>query len=398
MLSVRAFNALLKTLEEPPSYCIFILATTDPQKVPVTILSRCQRYDFKRLSVDIIADRLEELTSLENINVEPRALRYIARLADGAMRDALSMLDQCIAFNFKDVLTYDNVLNVLGAVDMQVFGSLYEAVEKRDVLGCMRVLDEVIIQGRDLGQFVTDYTWYLRNLLILLTADGAEDIIDMSRENMERLKSQAEGADPASIMRYIRVFSELSNTIRYDAQKRIRIELALIKLCKPSMERNDDSLMDRIRALEQRMDEAPVVNQGAVVIRSEAVAEEAPREVPAALPEDIKKIVHNWSSLVGEAMGMTRASLRNAYPSIDDSGRLMIVTHVKSEADYLKGEFGRKDMEELFFRHVAAKVDYVVEQVPVDGSKDKVNPNLLKIEGVEILIETDSSEEDEEYV
>lgn len=125
MLSIGAFNALLKTLEEPPSYVIFILATTEVHKIPITILSRCQRYDFKRITIDTISARLHELTQAEQIDVEERALRYVAKAADGSMRDALSLLDQCTAFHFGEKLTYDNVLEVLGAVDNSVFSSLF---------------------------------------------------------------------------------------------------------------------------------------------------------------------------------------------------------------------------------------------------------------------------------
>ena len=122
MLSIGAFNALLKTLEEPPSYAIFILATTEVHKIPITILSRCQRYDFRRITIDTIASRLRELMDEEQIQVEEKALRYVAKAADGSMRDALSLLDQCIAFHFGQELTYDKVLDVLGAVDTEVFG------------------------------------------------------------------------------------------------------------------------------------------------------------------------------------------------------------------------------------------------------------------------------------
>lgn len=124
MLSIGAFNALLKTLEEPPAYVIFILATTEPHKIPITILSRCQRYDFKRISIDTIAARLSELMEKESIEVEDKAIRYVAKAADGSMRDALSLLDQCIAFYLGQKLTYDNVLDVLGAVDNEIFSRL----------------------------------------------------------------------------------------------------------------------------------------------------------------------------------------------------------------------------------------------------------------------------------
>ena len=174
MLSIGAFNALLKTLEEPPSYVIFILATTEVHKIPITILSRCQRYDFKRISLDTIAGRLKELTEAEHIEAEERALRYVAKAADGSMRDALSLLDQCAAFHFGESLTYDNVLEVLGAVDNSVFSQLFRAAVEGRAKDCISAIEEIVIQGRELSQFVTDFIWYLRNLLIVQSADDAE--------------------------------------------------------------------------------------------------------------------------------------------------------------------------------------------------------------------------------
>jgi DNA polymerase-3 subunit gamma/tau len=185
MLSIGAFNALLKTLEEPPSYVIFILATTEVHKIPITILSRCQRYDFKRITIDTIADRLRELMDKEQVQVEDKALKYIAKTADGSMRDALSLLDQCIAFHFGEELTYDKVLDVLGAVDTEVFARLLELIREHNVTGCISLLEEVVMQGRELTQFVADITWYLRNLLLAKTSDGdIEDVIDMSSDNL----------------------------------------------------------------------------------------------------------------------------------------------------------------------------------------------------------------------
>ena len=135
MLSAGAFNALLKTLEEPPSYVIFILATTEAHKIPITILSRCQRYDFRRISIDTIAGRLTDLMEKEQVNVEERAIRYIAKAADGSMRDALSLLDQCIAFYLGQELTYEKVLETLGAVDTEVFSRLLRQILDKNVTG-----------------------------------------------------------------------------------------------------------------------------------------------------------------------------------------------------------------------------------------------------------------------
>ena len=192
MLSIGAFNALLKTLEEPPEYVIFILATTEAHKIPVTILSRCQRYDFKRISIETISARLQELINKEGWDVEEKAVRYIARMGDGSMRDALSLLDQCAAFYIGQKLTYDHVLEVLGAVDTEVFSRLLRKILDRDVHSVVEIVDELVMQGRELSQLSADFTWYLRNLLLVRSSDDMEDVLDVSSENLARLKEEAQ--------------------------------------------------------------------------------------------------------------------------------------------------------------------------------------------------------------
>ena len=201
MLSTGAFNALLKTLEEPPSYVIFILATTEAHKIPITILSRCQRYDFHRITIDTIAARLDELLKIEGVEAEEKAVRYVAKAGDGSMRDALSLLDQCIAFYLGQTLTYDKVLEVLGAVDTEVFSKLLRKVLQGDVTGAIRTLEDLIIGGRELGQFVGDFTWYMRNLLLVKTSENPEEAIDVSSENLKLLREESEMVDVEMLMR-----------------------------------------------------------------------------------------------------------------------------------------------------------------------------------------------------
>ena len=244
MLSTGAFNALLKTLEEPPSYVIFILATTEAHKIPITILSRCQRYDFHRISIETITARLLELMEKEQVQVQEKALRYVAKAADGSMRDALSLLDQCIAFYLGQELTYDKVLDVLGAVDTEVFSRLLRQVLDGNVTQAIHILEDLVIQGRELGQFVADFTWYMRNLLLVKTSENAEEVIDVSSENLKQLEEESQMIEVETLMRYIRVFSELSNQMRYATQKRVLVEIGLIKLCRPAMETNLDSVLD----------------------------------------------------------------------------------------------------------------------------------------------------------
>ena len=255
MLSIGAFNALLKTLEEPPAYVIFILATTEVHKIPITILSRCQRYDFKRISLETIADRLRELTQAEQIQAEDKALMYIAKAADGSLRDGLSLLDQCVAFHYGKLLTYENALEVLGAVDSSVFSRMFNAVADGRTRDCITELEEIVIQGRELGQFVTDFIWYLRNLLLVQSADDPEGLVDLSEENLKQLKADAVRTDGNTLMRYIRVFSDLSSQLRYASQKRVLLEVALIRLTHPAMEPDLDSVLQRIHQLEEQLED-----------------------------------------------------------------------------------------------------------------------------------------------
>ena len=370
MLSIGAFNALLKTLEEPPSYCIFILATTEVHKIPITILSRCQRYDFKRITIDTIADRLHELMETEQVEVEEKALRYVAKTADGSMRDALSLLDQCIAFHFGQKLTYDMVLDVLGAVDTVVFSRLLREILDRNVLGCIALLEEIVMQGRELTQFVSDFTWYLRNLLIVKTTDDVEDVLDVSTDNKNRLMEEADMTDAESIIRFIRIFSELSGTIRYAGQKRIMIEIALIKLCKPQMEIQTDSLLDRIRALEERMEKGiPVVAaaqaDGSTV--SAPVSVPVKKELPKALPEEIKDVVGKWPAIVATAENLLKNQLKHAKLSLSVDGKLLLVVEEGLSSDYFALEGKKQEVELLISNFMERQVEIAIQSI----SKDK---------------------------
>ncbi|WP_288618985.1 DNA polymerase III subunit gamma/tau, partial [uncultured Eubacterium sp.] len=332
MLSIGAFNALLKTLEEPPSYVIFILATTESHKIPITILSRCQKYDFRRISIETISDRLMDLLQQEGVEAEEKAVRYVAKAGDGSMRDALSLLDQCIAFYLGEPLTYDHVLEVLGAVDTEVFSRLLRSILANNVVQAIELLEELIVQGRELGQFVTDFVWYLRNLLLVKSSDQMEDVLDMSSENLALLKEEADMIESDVIMRYIRIFSELSGQLKYAPQKRVLIEIALIKLCRPAMETTQDALTDRVAQLEKKVEEGVTVVAATPTVPSASgsasAASQKPKEpvqMPKAIPDDIRQVVKNWSSIVRELPGVTATYLRGAHLSLGGENKLMLV-------------------------------------------------------------------------
>lgn len=330
MLSTAAFNALLKTLEEPPSYVIFILATTEVHKIPITILSRCQRYDFKRITTDVIAGCLADLMKAENIETEEKALRYVARTADGSMRDAQSLLDQCIAFYLGKKLTYENVLEVLGSVDIDVFARLLRNIIAQKVDGCMKILDEVLAVGRELTQFVTDFAWYLRNLLIAGTTENPEEVLEFSKENMELILHEAKIVPRETLIRYINILSELSNRIRYATQKRLLIEIELIKMAHPETQDDYSALLDRIRVLEEKLENGRFVTGTAAVEEETAAAEPQPdlEEYEKALPDDIRAVASQWGRIVSTLTGgndhIAGAVMISVVPT-ERNGKLVLV-------------------------------------------------------------------------
>lgn len=340
MLSTGAFNALLKTLEEPPSYVIFILATTEAHKIPITILSRCQRYDFHRISIDTIAARLSDLMLQEKVDVEEKAIRYVANAGDGSMRDALSLLDQCIAFHLGETLTYENVLEVLGAVDTEVFSRLLRQIIDKNVAAAISILDELVDEGRELGQLVSDFTWYLRNLLLIQSSDDMEEVLDMSQDSIDALKEEAKLISPEVLLRYIRIFSELGNQVRYASQKRIVIEIAIIKLCRPEMETDQTSIIDRLESLEQKMAQGVPAAQVRAGTMQQSTAPGAAQvkkpELPKAIPEDIQAAIKNWRSIISEVGGNTKVYLNKAVPTLGNALDLQLVFDDENAYAYLE--------------------------------------------------------------
>ena len=386
MLSIGAFNALLKTLEEPPDYVIFILATTEAHKIPITILSRCQRYDFKRITAETICARLRELMDKESVEVEEKALRYIAKAADGSMRDALSLLDQCIAFYLGKKLTYDNVLEVLGALDTDVYSSLLRKIIKKDIPAVMADVEAIVMQGRELSQFVTEFIQYLRNLMFVQSADHLEDFLEVSSENLAQLKEEAKMIDPESLMRYIRVFSELSGQMKYSTQKRVLVEVALIKLCKPQMERTYDSILDRLNALEKQLE------NGVAIALPAAVTEKKPEPVKEqprvkACSDDIRRVIHEWNQIVRESSPVIKSYLMGHKDFRQDgNGGLQIVMRENLAADLLGSDDLRKELENTIYNQIGKEVSVQYISVEQDGS---AMANLIDVDYIQSVIHAD---------
>lgn len=392
MLSIGAFNALLKTLEEPPSYVIFILATTEAHKIPITILSRCQRYDFRRITIDIIADRLKELINKEQVEVEEKALRYIAKAGDGSLRDALSLLDQCIAFYLGQKLTYENALEVLGAVDTEVFSRILRSVIDKNIIDVIGMLEELIIQGRDLSQFVSEFTWYLRNLMLVKTSDNIEEVLDVSSESLTKLKEESTMIEMDVLMRYIRIFSELSNQVKYSSQKRVIIEIAFIKLCKPAMEINLDSVLDRISSIEKQLE------NGIQIKNMTTSIEEQPREkikdiakssvpLPKAISEDVKTVVSKWKSIIEGTSGLIKPYLRAAKLSVGNENKLLVVFSDLMADGIVNTPERKQELEQCIANSIGKQVEVDMKMLETGTSFEETYVDIQKVINMDIVIE-----------
>ncbi|MCD8216096.1 MAG: DNA polymerase III subunit gamma/tau [Clostridiales bacterium] len=332
MLSLAAFNALLKTLEEPPAHVVFILATTDPQKVPVTILSRCQRFDFKRIGAETISKTLSGYMKTEGIKITDEAVGAISGVCDGAMRDALSILDRCISFYYGEEITKDKVLEVIGSADKALFFDFTDALSRFDTFKALSLINRIFEDGKDLNRFTAELIVHLRNVLLAKQPGGFKTAPDYSEENTERLIKQAAGMETERLIDLISSFSELLNRMKYSDNIRITLEVFTVKITSPLSD-DDSSLVSRIESLERLAAEnitfgfAENISQNTInnINNREKVQETAPVAAKPvkekALPEDIKAAIDNFSAL------------KKGFKSSPES-----VFIEKTEAGYLKGE------------------------------------------------------------
>ncbi|MDO4564377.1 MAG: DNA polymerase III subunit gamma/tau [Clostridia bacterium] len=256
MLSASAFNALLKTLEEPPAHVVFILATTEPHKLPATIISRCQRFDFRRLSVAHIIACLDGVQKQLGVSVEPEGLQLIARAADGGMRDALSLLDQCLSFCGEKVTAHD-VYEVLGSVEQDSLFELADALLSGGARACVECVGEVVNKGRDLTVFVNDLSGHLRALMLAKSCGDCPELLDCTPDRMARYQKQAEKFDAALILYAMERLVNVQAQLRYFPAPRTLVETALVRICRPQDDKALEALEARLAALEARKIEPP---------------------------------------------------------------------------------------------------------------------------------------------
>lgn len=344
MLSAGAFNALLKTLEEPPEYVIFILATTEAHKIPATISSRCQHYDFKRIPRETITDRLAELLERENVPATRDALDYIAGAADGSMRDALSILDQCIAFNLGEELTYDRVLETIGTVDIDIYIRLFKAIYAEDVKTALEVVDEVTYDGKDLAQFANDLIMFIRDVLLLKLDPTFR--LELTSENIAKLIELGKDMDENYLIDCINSMQEAAVRIGTAYVKKVMLEVAIIKLCKPSMqhgigamekrlsdiEKQNEDIDKRIEQSLQNISVLPANDGQAEAVKSaqpdisNQVAENIASKYPAAKVNELKQIAAMYTYICDNLVMPSKKFLKQGMlqPTSEES-RLDIV-------------------------------------------------------------------------
>jgi len=256
MLSIGAFNALLKTLEEPPKHVIFILATTEPHKIPLTIISRCQRFDFRRISTQSIVGRMQEIIENQQVIVEPEALNVIANAADGGMRDALSLLDQAISFSDEKV-TLEDVLLITGSVSQAFMANLVKSIHHKDVSSALKSLDDLMNQGKDPLKFIEDLIYYFRDMLLYKTAPNLEEVLERVTVDEDFVQLSKE-ISAEQIYSFINVLNKSQQEMKWTNHPRIFLEVAIVKLCQQELKQPNQSsdyqqLLNRIEELEKAL-------------------------------------------------------------------------------------------------------------------------------------------------
>jgi DNA polymerase III subunit gamma/tau len=312
MLTTEAFNALLKTIEEPPPYVIFILATTDPQKVPATILSRCQRFDFKRIKTDNVAARLRRIVSEKGIYAEDEALEAIARVSDGAMRDALSILDQAISMS-NGKIEYGDIGTMLGITSNKQLFNLVDLMAEKDIESSIKKIDEVILNGKDILQFIKDLTKHFRNLLMIKISKKPENIIDAGEEAINSYKEQSKRLRSEEIMRAINILVEAENEAKLTSQWRILLEMAVIKFCRREYDTSIEMVLSRLNSLEEK------IKSGDIAVSSLGKAETAAVEAikkASEKPKQEKQVSENNRVEYEEVGDISLNEVRSAWQDV----------------------------------------------------------------------------------
>jgi len=291
MLSTGAFNALLKTLEEPPGHVVFILATTEPHKLPATILSRCQRFDFRRISIDSIVKRLNVIATANDVTIDNDALKLIARKSDGALRDAISILDQCMSSGSKNI-SYDDVLSLIGIVNESFMSDFVQAIKEHNTGKILQLIDKLVMDGKDIGQFTSDLILYYRNLLMCKVSDDPSGIIDASKETIRQMKTLCNDMDRDEIIYIIKELSQLESDFKWALHPRVLLEVSLVRICENEVSQFNKDIITRLSALERKINNLDLNQQPvkkAVITEDASLKQDEREEKPKKAASKVSK-------------------------------------------------------------------------------------------------------------
>ena len=329
MLSQGAFNALLKTLEEPPSYVIFILATTEPHKIPATILSRCQRFDFKRVSSKDIADRMSYICEKENIQAEDKALSLIARNSQGALRDALSILDQCMSFG-NDKIEYNDVIELLGTVNIDELFQLSQSIIDEDTKKSLQILNEFIIWGKDIRNLINDLIDHFRNLMVCKVSKDLDEIISLPEESIERLKEQSKTININDLIRILNILSETQDSMKSSSNTRILAEVTMMKIAQPMFDESKEALIKRIENLEKIIESG---NIKVVTVQNESEINTVPQRVQVDEPQERKEDIV-YEEVKSEDVKLVESSWKKVIQKIKEDKKLSIAALIREVSSF----------------------------------------------------------------
>ena len=396
MLTPQAFNALLKTLEEPPKHLIFILATTEPEKLPQTILSRCQRFDFKRvISRDIIVN-MKDICNKEAIDVDHKVLSLIARNVDGAMRDALSLLDQCISFS-SGKITYEDAIKILGITNSDVMFNMVGDILEKDLESLLESIDKIIQDGKDINQFIKDLIYHFRNLMIIKTSQKPGDIIELDDETMDKYLDQSKEISLNFILKSLDLLTTADEKSKWSTQPRIILEMAAIKLTK----QEDIDLEQRVKKLEMGIKtNVPVMEERMAPVERPEISKVEKEETQVKVDkvhktekvEKIEKqafiddgrelefeaIVNEWDSV----LKTIRAQKMNIYALLMEGkpasykNNLLTITYEEGfgfHKDAVSSPMNKQFVEEILSNHFNKKIDisFTMKDVKIELNTDK---------------------------
>lgn len=382
MLSSGAFNALLKTLEEPPEHVIFILATTEAHKVPQTILSRCQRFDFKRITPNDIIRRMREIAMGEGFTIEDDAYSLLAQLADGSMRDGLSILERCISESGSTV-TYETVTTALGISGNTALFTLADAINEKDAGKIFEIVDGLVNDGKDLHNFINDLINHYRNLLVCKVTQNAENLLDCDNSEIVKLKAQAERTSFEKLSNAVSLLSSAKGDAKWAKEPRTIYELALIKLTKPEYDNSLDSILDRLSALEDKVKNGIKVEVQRTEPKEETAVPKKPKTPsarlfvpvnPATLTQEtpMVKAARSWDKIarqISKKYPFLSAAVLGRKVTIDGEGVIMIFENSEKITKEIAVKH-REDIEEVTQQMIGTQI--VVKTAFLEDIEDNI--------------------------